>query len=162
MSVVKIIQNDSTEVIAVPNPSLPVKVVAQPATAPAKVAAMGIVERIVSDVYSTTAGENLSGGRVVFIDNGKAFKFDPSNASLYGRTLGITVGAALTDDAVQVQFNGVMNWTDTPLAPGSLYYAGANGQLTTDPSGLTILQRVGHAIATNKLKINFDLNIITI
>lgn len=114
------------------------------------------------ETYQCTAGENLSGNRVVYIESGKAYYFDPSKTALYGRCLGITTGAALQDATVTVQMAGVMNWAGTPLTPGALYYAGASGQLTTNTSGLVVVQRVGHAIAINKLKINFDLNIITI
>jgi hypothetical protein len=112
--------------------------------------------------YEAIAGQTLSGNRVVYINNGKAYYYDPSDASLYGRTLGITKNAASTDETVQVQMLGVMDWNSTPLTSGTLYYAGPNGQLTSNPSGLTVLQRVGHAIASNKLKINFDINILTI
>ncbi|HYC27610.1 MAG TPA: hypothetical protein VEB42_02325 [Chitinophagaceae bacterium] len=112
--------------------------------------------------HQTIAGETLSGGRVVYINGGKAFYFNPANTSLYGKALGITKGAALQDDQAYIQMLGVMNWPDNNLTPGAVYYAGVNGALTTNPAGLTVLQRVGHAIATNKLKLSFDLNIITI
>jgi hypothetical protein len=112
--------------------------------------------------YSAIAGQTLSGNRVVYIENDKAFYYDPSNTSLYGRVLGITTNAASVNQPVEVQLIGVMNWSSIPLVAGSLYYAGVSGQLTTNPAGLTVLQRVGHAIATNKLKINFDINILTI
>lgn len=112
-------------------------------------------------VYSAIAGETLSGNRVVYIEDGKAYYYDPSDVTLYGRALGITTGAAIADATVNVQMGGVMDWSATPLTPGSLYYAGANGQLTISTSGLSVLQRVGHAIGSDKLKINFDLNLIT-
>jgi hypothetical protein len=112
--------------------------------------------------YQATAGETLSGNRVVYIEGGKAYYFDPSNTALYGRTLGITTGAALVDETVNVQMGGVMDWTGTALTPGALYYAGPSGQLTTNADGLTVLQSVGHAIASNKLKITFDSYFITI
>jgi hypothetical protein len=117
-----------------------------------------------SNIFQTVAGETLSGNRVVYIEDGKAFYYDPFNVALYGKCLGITTGAALENTQVSVQLSGVMNWTAAPLTPGSLYYVGDAGQLTTDPpvGGLTILQRVGYAIAADKLKINFDLNILTI
>lgn len=112
--------------------------------------------------YEVIAGEVLSGNRVVYIQSGKAYYYDPSDAALYGRTLGITMTSAVVDATVSIAMVGVMNWTAAPLTDGALYYVGANGQLTTNPTGLTVLQRVGHAIATDKLKINFDINILTI
>jgi hypothetical protein len=111
--------------------------------------------------YQAIAGENLSGNRAVYINNGKAYYFDPTNPSLYGRCFGITTGAALMNDTVFIQMGGVMNWTAAPLTPNSNYYVEANGVLTNSPNQ-TVLQRVGHAIAPDKLKINFDLNIVTI
>jgi len=112
-------------------------------------------------IYAAIAGQNTSQGRVVYIENDEAFYFDPSDAALYGRTLGVTKNAALTGSNVNVQLSGVMSWPDNNLTPGAVYYVGANGALTTTPSSL-IVQRVGHAIAANKLIINFDINILTI
>jgi hypothetical protein len=163
MSVITVIQQGVTEVVSVPNPVTTANVTVQVQPA-ANVSAIGITERITitKDLYQAIAGETLSGNRVVYIEGGKAYYYDPSNTALYGRCLGITTGAALVEAAVTVQLGGVMEWTDTPLTPGSLYYAGLSGQLTTNPTGITVLQRVGHAIATNQLKIDFSLNVVTI
>lgn len=114
-----------------------------------------------SQIFTSIAGEDMGGNKLVYIDNDKAFLFNPANTSLYGRCLGITTGAALQNDAVFIQVGGVMDWTSVPLTPGAVYYAGSNGALTTSPAQ-PVVQRVGHAIASNKLKINFDLNIVTI
>ena len=115
-----------------------------------------------STVYTCQAGETLSGGRVVIIDGGKAFYFQPSNVAFYGRAFGVTTNAAIINTEVTVKMLGIMDWPDNNLTPGAVYFSGANGALTTNPTGLTIVQRIGHAIATNKLKLSFDLNIVTI
>jgi hypothetical protein len=114
-----------------------------------------------NSMFKAVAGQNLSSGRVVYIQAGKAYYFNPDDVSLYGKSFGITTQAALQDGNVSVQMFGVMYWPDNNLSAGSVYYAGSQGQFTTDPNSLHVLQRIGHAIAQDKFKIQFDLNCVT-
>jgi hypothetical protein len=114
------------------------------------------------NIYQAIAGQSLSSGRLVVVANGKAIYFNPADTNLYGKTLGLTMQAVANNAAVDVQIFGVFNWVDNNLNAGSIYYAGPNGQLTTSSNGLTVLQKVGHAIASNKLMIDFNLNVLTI
>lgn len=107
-------------------------------------------------ILSVTAGQDLSGGRLVYITGGIARYFNPNDLSLYGKATGITKSAAMNGLPVLVQIDGVLYESGFGLSLGALYYAGINGTLTVDPSGLQIVQIVGNSIDENRLNININ------
>lgn len=112
-------------------------------------------------VQRVQAGTDLSQGRVVYLENGKAYYADPSSGSMVNRSMGITLQAALENDSVEVQLFGIMNWPDNNLSPGTMYFIGFNGALSTSAVGLAVVQKVGVSISTDKLVINFSSPILT-
>jgi SPP1 family predicted phage head-tail adaptor len=108
------------------------------------------------------AGQDLSSWRVVYINNGTAFYYDPSDTTMPNYAIGITKTAALQNHLIEVQTEGIFEATGLGLTPDRRYYAGVNGVLATDLTGLTVLQEIGHSMTENKLDIQFNSPIITI
>ncbi len=105
------------------------------------------------------AGETLSAGRVVVIDGGDAFYFQPSDASHSGRAFGITTTSAVTGADISIQISGEATdaafsaFSDVPL------YVGDDGELQTTWPATGILQKAGFGTGTNKVKIDFSIQI---
>lgn len=105
------------------------------------------------------AGENLSSGRVVVIDGGEAFYFQPGDISHGGRAWGITKTSATAGSDVTVQRDGVITdasfsgFADEPL------YVGTDGELQTSWPGTGLIQKAGVAAGANKVKIDFSIQI---
>jgi hypothetical protein len=108
-----------------------------------------------------TAGEDVGSGKVVYMNAGKVYLFDPSNPSLYGKILGITKTAALANDNVQVFIGGIATVSGWGLTPGANYYVISNGNISTVPPTGSLQERIGSAIDANNLLINKN-SIITI
>lgn len=112
--------------------------------------------------YTGTAGENISGGKVVHIKDGKIYHFDPSDESLYGAAIGISNTSADVGTSVTITVTGNFVEVGLGLIPDTDYYAGAGGILITDPTGLKVTQLVGRSVDSNTIFINLQLPIITI
>lgn len=112
------------------------------------------------DIY--IAGQILSGQRVVMLSSGKAIYYDTTDENNIGKVLGITNQAALTNELVEVIGDGLMTGFSGSLIPNSVYYAGVNGTLTAVIPSINIFQRIGVAINSNTLKVDFSEPIIII
>lgn len=105
------------------------------------------------------AGETLSAGRVVIIDGGQAFYFQPSNAAHSGRAFGITITSAISGNDVSIQVIGeatdasFSSFSDVPL------YVIADGELSATWPATGLLQKAGFGTGTNKVKIDFSIQI---
>lgn len=106
-----------------------------------------------------TAGENLSAGRLVVIDNGSGFYFQPTDASHAGRTLGITKNAAITGGSVTVQFVGEVTDASFSAFSDAVLWAGNNGSIQTTIPATGTVQKVGHGIGSNTILIDFSTQI---
>lgn len=107
------------------------------------------------------AGENLSAGRVVVIDGGEAFYFQPLNVSHAGRAFGVTTSSALSGVDVNIQITGEVTDAGFSGLTDSTCWVGNNGQAqTTFPTG--VIQKAGIGVGANKLRIDFSTQIITI
>ena len=111
-----------------------------------------------ADYETYPAGENMSSGRVVIIDGGQAWYFQPSDSTHAGRAFGITKTSASIGNDITIQRDGTITdaafsaFSDEPL------YVGTDGELqTTWPSGL--LQKGAIALGSNKIKIEFSIQI---
>lgn len=108
---------------------------------------------------TAVAGETLSAGRVVVIDGGEAFYFQPATAAHMGRAYGITTTSATTGNQVSIQISGIV--TDgafASLTEGQVW-VGANGVVQTAMPGSGILQKAGMYIGSDTLKIDFTIQI---
>lgn len=105
------------------------------------------------------AGETLSAGRVVIIDGGEAFYFQPSDPTHSGRAFGITTTSATAGNNVNIQVLGEATdasfsaFADVPL------YVIADGELSTTWPVSGLIQKAGIGTGTNKVKIDFSIQI---
>jgi hypothetical protein len=94
------------------------------------------------------ASGSLSGHRIVISNpNGTVSYADAGTTSHANRVLGITTGAAAAGADITVKWSGefsepTWNWT-----PGDRIYLGLAGNLTTSPTGVAFIQRIGHAVS---------------
>lgn len=108
------------------------------------------------------AGEILSAGRVVIIDGGQAFYFQPSNPAHSGRAFGITTTSATAGNNVSIQAIGEATdasfaaFADVPL------YVIDDGELSTTWPASGLLQKAGFGTGTNKVKIDFSIQLTQI
>ena len=108
-------------------------------------------------VITYIAGENIGGQKVVMINTGKAFLFDPTNDNNIGKQIGISNQASITNDPIDVISSGLIVSSGWGLVPDAIYYAGINGTITTtEPTGVFVFQRIGVAIDSNTLKLEFS------
>lgn len=106
------------------------------------------------------AGETLSTGRVVIIDGGEAFYFQPADATHAGRAFGVTTSSAIAGNNVTIQIAGEITDGGISATADAVAWVGSNGQIsaTLTPSGL--LQQAGIGISAHKIKIQFNSLII--
>lgn len=105
------------------------------------------------------AGENLSSGRVVIIDAGEAFYFQPGTTAHGGRAYGITKTSATTGNNVIIQRDGTV--TDAAFSGFSdkTLYVGTDGEIQTTWPATGLLQKAGIAAGSNKVRIDFSIQI---
>jgi hypothetical protein len=101
------------------------------------------------------AGATVNGHRVVMVSSGKVIHFDPTTELNLGKTIGISNNAAILDDPVTVLFSGKVTNPGWGLTPDSVYYSVANGQLSVTPPTSGIVLRVGVAVDSNTLNVDF-------
>lgn len=103
-------------------------------------------------VLTKTASAAIGGHRVVVASGADGVLVaDPSDATHIHRVIGITEGAAVLGDGIDVRFAGEMtegSWSWTPDAP---IYAGAAGVLTQTPPSGAWLRIVAVAITATRI-----------
>lgn len=109
-------------------------------------------------VIQVVAGETLSGHRAIRLSNGLAYYCDAANLAHAGTGIGVSTGAALIGETVNVQTLGTLSepswtWNDGPI------YVGTNGQLTQSITGL-FMQQIGVATNATAMNINAQLSVI--
>lgn len=108
---------------------------------------------------TVTAGETMSAGRVVIMEADEAFYFQPSDYTHSGRAFGVTLTSATIGGSVTVQIAGEATdasfaaFGDVPL------YVGDDGELQTTWPVSGLLQKAGFGTGTNKVKIDFSIQI---
>jgi len=115
-----------------------------------------------SDNYETyQAGENLSAGRVVVIDGGEAFYFNPMDATHHNRAFGITKTSATAGNDVTIQ-------PAYTVATDAAFTFSADIPLWVDSSGevvdaidlaWVVIQKAGVSLQNDKLLIDFSTSI---
>lgn len=114
-----------------------------------------------SNYESYPAGQNLSSGRVVVVDSGEAFYFNPADITHHGRAFGITktsasIGASVT---IQPAYTVGIDAAFT-FPPDVALWVDLDGEVTDtiDPAWL-VLQRAGVSLENDKMLIDFSLSI---
>lgn len=107
------------------------------------------------------AGENLSSGRVVIIDGNEAFYFQNTNIAHKGRAYGITKTSALAGGNVTIQIYGTVSDAAFSFTPDTTLWVGTDGEIFSSiPSGM-IVQKAGVGAETDKMRIDFSIQITT-
>lgn len=106
------------------------------------------------------AGESLSSGRVVVIEGGEAFYFQPTIASHAGRAFGITTSSAISGNNVTIQIGGEVTDGGISATADAVAWVGADGTISTAAPSSGLLQQAGIGIASTKIKIQFNSLII--
>lgn len=106
------------------------------------------------------AGETLSTGRVVIIDGGEAFYFQPADATHAGRAFGVTTSSAIAGNNVTIQIAGEITDGGISATADAVAWVGANGQITSAAPASGLLQQAGVGITATKIKIQFNSLII--
>jgi hypothetical protein len=99
-----------------------------------------------------TAGENLSGHRAIRSHLGLAYYCNALDTAHAGTAIGVSTGAALVGDPVNVQTLGNLTEPSWDWRDG-LVSVGENGQLTQTITGV-FMQQIGVAVNQTELNIN--------
>ena len=108
------------------------------------------------------AGENLSTGRVVIIDGGAAWYFQPADVTHAGRAFGVTITSATTGNDVDIQMSGEIEDAALSFDPDKTLWAGADGEIfdTVQAGAGEVHQKAGMSIEGDKMRIDFSIQII--
>ena len=104
---------------------------------------------------TTSLGEAIGSGFLIYISGANAFKYSQNNLSLYDSIVGITNQSGNTGDVVEVILNGMCNQVGG-LTPGTQYYASNSGLLVSSIPVTGIVQPVGVAITASSISINLQ------
>lgn len=107
------------------------------------------------------AGEVLAAGRVVIIDGGEAFYFQPSDATHQGRAYGVTLSAAALGANVSIQISGEVEHAAFTFGADAALYVYNNGIIVDTPPAATLVQGAGVASGAGKMKIDLSKSILT-
>jgi hypothetical protein len=105
---------------------------------------------------SITAGENLSGHRIIAILNNLAYLADPTNLSHGLVTIGVVRDAVSVGNTAIYYLTGEVS--GGAFTANTDYFVGLNGTLSTTPRapGATWMKRIGTAISSSILVIDPD------
>lgn len=105
------------------------------------------------------AGEAISAARMVIVEGGEAFHFQPGDVSHQGRAYGISTTSALLGANVTIQIGGEIEHASFTFAADSILYCFNNGIIVdTDPE-LAIMQLAGVSSGATKMRIDFSISI---
>ena len=110
-------------------------------------------------VVEYPAGENLSAGRVVIIEAGEAWYFQPGTTAHGGRAFGITKTSATAGNDVTIQLEGTITDAAFSAFLDEALYVGTDGELQTTWPGAGLIQKAGISEGGNKVKIDFSIQI---
>lgn len=107
------------------------------------------------------AGESLSSGRVVVIDNLLAMYFQHSDVAHVGRAYGVTKTSAAMGANVTIQVYGVLQDAAFNFVADTSLWVGADGEIfNTQQVGGVIIQKAGVAAENKKMMIDFSIQIL--
>ena len=105
------------------------------------------------------AGEAISAARVVIIQGGEAFHFQPSNVAHQGRAYGISTAAAVMGASATIQIGGEMTNAAFTFAADSILYVFNNGIIVDTDPNLALVQLAGVSSGANTMRIDFSISI---
>jgi hypothetical protein len=108
------------------------------------------------------AGEILSGHRIVFITNSKAYYADKEDLESCKLAIGMTKNAAIIDADVEVVEIGEIVNPEWDLTPESVYFLDTLGQITTTPPAGDNLLSVGKSLTDEKFFVNIGFPLIRV
>lgn len=101
-----------------------------------------------------TAGTSVNGHRAVVMSGGKVIHADNTTASHYNQVLGVSLGAAVLDDPVEVQLWGDITEPSWSWTAGQSIFVGAAGVLTQTVPTSGFQQIVGFALTTTSMRVD--------
>lgn len=102
-----------------------------------------------------TAGENIGFGKVVAIQNGTVYLFDPTDEDMYNLAIGIAKTSAVSGNLIRIALAGKISGF-TGLEPNKTYYATTAGGISVNDPQSGILRSVGIALSSSELLIDFS------
>lgn len=108
--------------------------------------------------FTLIAGEVLNGQKLLMMQNGQAYLFDPSDEANADKVVGFSNHAAETGAPVAVRRFGPLE--SMVLIPDAVYYAGPIGSVTATIPTSGVLLRVGTAKDAETLLIDIATPII--
>lgn len=105
------------------------------------------------------AGEEISAARVVIIQGGEAFHFQPGNVAHQGRAYGISTAMASTGANTTIQIGGEMTNAAFTFAADSILYVFNNGIIVDTDPNLALVQLAGVSSGANTMRIDFSVSL---
>lgn len=106
------------------------------------------------------AGETLGAGRVVIINGGEAFYFQPTNILHHGRAYGITTAAATIGASATIQILGEISHAAFTFSADKNLFVYTNGIIVDTNPNLSITQIAGVSSGGTTMKIDLSISII--
>lgn len=113
-----------------------------------------------AQLIQVTAGETISGDMLV-MRTSAVLKNDPIEANAY-KCLGFATAAVTVGQELTVTIAGLHESAGWGLTPGAVYYAAANGGITTTPPAAGLSQVVGVAVDANTMYVDLNDPIVMI
>lgn len=105
------------------------------------------------------AGETIPPARLLIIEGGDAFLFQPSNVDHQGRAYGISTVSAATGADVTMQIGGEMEHASFTFGADKILYCFNNGIIVDTDPDLALTQLAGVSAGANKMRIDFSISI---
>ena len=114
------------------------------------------------NLVTYVAGQTISSGRVVVIDAGKAYLFQPGTMAHAGRAYGISRSSGVLDGEITVQIAGeVTDASFFTFAADTTLWVWADGEIKNSlPTGVQVIQKAGIASGARKMKIDLSFTAI--
>lgn len=110
---------------------------------------------------SYPAGQNIFTGRVVIVDGGKVYLFQPANMAHSGRAYGIALSSGVENESITIQTAGEISDASFSFTADTMLWAWADGEIKNDVQiGVPIIQKAGVATGNEKIKIDFSTQLI--
>ncbi len=105
------------------------------------------------------AGEVIAPARVVIIEGGEAFHFQPGNVAHQGRAYGISTASAAIGADTAIQIGGEIEHASFSFSADRMLYVFNNGIIVDTVPSLALIQLAGISSENNKMRIDFSISI---
>jgi len=105
------------------------------------------------------AGETIAPARVVIIEGGEAFHFQPSDVTHQGRAYGISTASAAIGADTTIQIGGEIEHASFSFSADRMLYVFNNGIIVDTVPSLALTQLAGISSENNKMRIDFSISI---